>query len=143
MCTHSMNPIDTTDLLPQKAPFKMVDFLHNADEKHIKTSFTVSSANVLLNEDNFFTEGGLIENMAQSAAAGTGYYFSLQKKEIPIGYIGAVKNVNIISLPQVNDEIVTELVTKNIIGNASIVVAKTFLRKEMIASCELTIFTQE
>lgn len=137
-----MLPTDVTELLPQKYPFKMVDTLHVADGDNIRTTFTVLQENVLVN-GNQFTEGGLIENMAQSAAAGTGFFFSLQKKEIPIGYIGAVKNVKIFCLPAVGDEIQTELLTVHKIGDATIVEGKIFSRKDLIASCELTIFAQQ
>ncbi len=137
-----MLPADAADLLPQKYPFKMVDTLHLSDERHIITSFTVLKENVLV-EDGFLTEGGMIENMAQSAAAGTGYFFSKQAKEIPIGYIGAVKNIKIFRRPRSGDEIRTELLTVNNIGNASIVEGRIFLDKELLGSCELTIFVQQ
>lgn len=137
-----MLPTDVTDLLPQKYPFKMVDKLLLSDEQNIITSFIILKENVLVDE-HFFTEGGMIENMAQSAAAGTGYFFSKQAKEIPIGYIGAVKHVKIFRRPGPGDEIRTELLTINKIGNASIVACKIFLGKELLGSCELTIFVQQ
>ena len=136
------NPIDVSDLLPQKYPFKMVDFLQFADENNIETSFAILPENVL-QTDSFFTEGGMLENIAQSAAAGTGYFLSQQKKDIPVGYIGAIKHVKISQLPKVNDTIHTFIETKNKIGNASIVEGKIFLQKNCIASCELTIFVQQ
>lgn len=135
-----MANIETKDLLPQKEPFKMIDFLLFVDEYQTKTNFTIRDENMLVS-DSYFTEGGLIENMAQSAAAGSGYYFSLQKKEIPMGYIGAVKNVEVLYLPKIGDTIETVLIQKNKIGNAAIVDGKIFLDNELIASCELTIFT--
>ena len=137
-----MLPTDVTDLLPQKYPFRMVDMLLFADEGRIVTTFLISSKNVLVHEDQF-TEGGMIENMAQSAAAGTGYFFARQNAAIPIGYIGAVKNVKIIKLARTGDEITTELLTLNKIGDASIVEGKIFLQKELIGYCELTIFVQQ
>jgi 3-hydroxymyristoyl/3-hydroxydecanoyl-(acyl carrier protein) dehydratase len=137
-----MLPADVTDLLPQKTPFKMVDHLHFSEENKIVTSFTVNADNPLVC-DGFFTEGGMIENMAQSAAAGTGYFFTQQQKEIPIGYIGAVKNVKISRLPASGDEIRTELTTLNRIGDASIVEGKIFSGKELLGCCELTIFVQQ
>lgn len=137
-----MLPRDVTDLLPQKKPFKMVDTLVYADGNRIQTRFTIQADNVLV-DDGIFTEGGMIENMAQSAAAGTGYFFSSQNKEVPLGYIGALKNVDIRHRAQIGDTIETELETLHTIGNASIVSGKIFFRKELFASCELTIFVQE
>mgnify|MGYP000926596639 CR=1 FL=1 len=137
-----MLPRDVTDLLPQKKPFKMVDTLIFADAKRIQTSFTIQPDNVLV-DDGVFTEGGMIENMAQSAAAGTGYFFTSQNKEVPIGYIGALKNVQVWHRAQIGDTIETELETLHTIGNATIVSGKIFFQKELFASCELTIFVQE
>ncbi len=137
-----MLPTDVTDLLPQKKPFKMVDTLLFADGNSIKSRFTVQADNVLV-DDFKFTEGGMIENMAQSAAAGTGYFFSHQGKAVPVGYIGALKNVSILKQVHVGDTIETELSTLHTIGNASIVLGKIFFQKELIATCELTIFVQE
>lgn len=137
-----MLPADTTDLLPQKKPFKMVDTLLHVDETHIRTSFLVREDNVLISDDHF-CEGGLIENMAQSIAAGTGYFFSGLNQDIPIGYIGAVKKVVIKRLPVPGDELQTEIHISNRFGNASIAEGQIFLQKELIASCELTIFVQQ
>lgn len=146
-----MLPRDVSDLLPQKSPFKMVDLLHEATETFTRTSFTILSDNVMV-DAGLLTEGGMIENMAQSAAAGSGYFFSMaahdthsetnSSKEIPIGYIGAVKNVSILKQPAVGNEISTELLSKHKIGKASIVDAKIFFQKELLGSCELTIFVQ-
>lgn len=120
----------------------MVDFLHFADGNHNETSFTITPENVLVS-DGEFTEGGMIENMAQSAAAGTGYYFAQQKKEIPIGYIGAIKHLKILKQPLVGDRIETKLDALHAIGNATVVEGKIYLQKDLIASCELTIFVQQ
>ncbi|MCC7029603.1 MAG: 3-hydroxyacyl-ACP dehydratase [Chitinophagaceae bacterium] len=115
--------------------------LHFSNETKIETTFKVNPDNPLVC-DGFFTEGGMIENMAQSAAAGTGYYFSQQQKDIPIGYIGAVKNVKISRLPASAEVIRTELITLNRIGDATIVAGKIFSGKELLGCCELTIFVQ-
>jgi 3-hydroxyacyl-[acyl-carrier-protein] dehydratase len=137
-----MLPASTIDLLPQQYPFQMVDTLIEANEVTIKTSFTISENNILVS-DSYFTEGGLIENMAQSAAAGTGFYFKEKGEKNPIGYIGAIKNVSIIKCPKTNSFIETELNTLHQIGNATIVQGKIFFEKEVIASCELTIFVSQ
>ncbi len=120
----------------------MVDTLLQSDEDMIKTSFTIQVDNVLVSY-GMFTEGGLIENMAQSAAAGTGYYYTSQNKKVPVGYIGAVKNISIKQVPPVGSYLETELKTLHQIGNANIVEGKIFLDKDLIASCELTIFVAD
>ena len=83
-----------------------------------------------------------VTNEPKRIACGAPDYI-LMKKDIPVGYIGAIKHVKITQLPKVNDTIHTFIETKNKIGNASIVEGKIFLQKNCIASCELTIFVQQ
>ncbi len=135
-----MDKINAAELIPQKTPFVMVDNLIEITENCFITEFTINPDNVLINE-NEFSEAGLIENMAQSAAAGSGYEYLSKNQAVPVGYIGAVKNTEIYYLPKIGETIQTEIRTKNKIGNASIVEGKIFLDKQLIACCELTIFT--
>lgn len=118
----------------------MVDTLMISNETSTETSFTIPEDNPMVNEEGFFTEGGLIENIAQSAAAGSGYFFTSQGEEVPVGYIGAVKHVEIAELPKVGAHLHTFIETKNRIGNASIVAGKIYSENRLVASCELTIF---
>lgn len=132
-------PISAVDLLPQKHPFQMIDTLLESNESCYKSILTVRAENVLVN-DTLFTEGGMIENIAQTAAAGTGFYALSQGNAVPVGYIGAVKNIFINECPKVGDHINTTVIIKNNIGNASIAEGKIFLADRLLASCELTIF---
>lgn len=127
------------ELIPQKFPFRMIDRLVSADETNIQSSFTIEAENVLL-DGEYFSEGGLIENMAQTAAAGNGYECQQANKAVPIGYIGAVKHVQIFKRPKVGDLLETHLELKNKIGAASIMSGKIFFKNEIIATSELTIF---
>jgi predicted hotdog family 3-hydroxylacyl-ACP dehydratase len=56
------------NLIPQKPPFVMIGRLLHWDEKLTRTSFLVNDDNVFV-EDGEFREPGLIENIAQTAAA--------------------------------------------------------------------------
>lgn len=134
-----MLPMQAEELIPQKFPFRMIDRLVSADETNIQSSFTIEAENVLL-DGEYFSEGGLIENMAQTAAAGNGYECQQANKAVPIGYIGAVKHVQIFKRPKVGDLLETHLELKNKIGAASIMSGKIFFKNEIIATSELTIF---
>lgn len=118
----------------------MVDTLLVSNDQSIETTFTIPQENPMVNDEGFFTEGGLIENMAQSTAAGSGYFFTSRGEEVPVGYIGAVKHVEIVQLPKVGEQLHTFMETKNRIGNASIVAGKIYSENRLVASCELTIF---
>lgn len=134
-----MLSITVNELLPQKYPFRMVDTLIELNEDVLKSTFTILADNVMV-EDGEFSAGGLLENMAQTMAAGSGYRYHLKNQAPPKGYIGAIKKVEIINLPKIGDCLLTETKTLHVIGDASIVEAKIFLRDELLAKAELTIF---
>lgn len=125
--------------IPQQPPFVMVGELLYADETVSRTSFTVTADNVMVS-NGFFTEGGLLENMAQTAAAGAGYAALSQNKQVEAGYIGAVKNLVIHRLPAVGDILETEVLFKEQVFNVTLVTAFVTCNGEVIASCEMKIF---
>lgn len=96
------------ELLPQKAPFVMVDALFSFMENHIKTGFTVPEDSLFI-ENGRFAEAGVIEHMAQSVALYTSYGYHLRNETPPVGYIGSIKDVKIHELPQIGEELVTEV----------------------------------
>ena len=49
-------------------------------------------------DSGYFTEGGLMENMAQTAAARAGYLAKAENKPVSGGYIGAVKDFEVFFL---------------------------------------------
>jgi len=117
----------------------MVGELLYADDQVSRTSFTVKEDNVLVS-GGFFTEGGLLENMAQTAAAGAGYAALSQNKPVEAGYIGAVKNLEIFSLPAVNDILETEVLFKEQVFNVTLVTASVTCNGKPVAGCEMKIF---
>ena len=125
--------------IPQRPPFVMIGEVISADEKHTLTSFSITADNIMV-ENGFFTEGGLVENMAQTAGAGTGYMAIKNGKPMPMGYIAALKNVVITALPKINDTIQTEVTFGQIVMNFHQVNGRVLLAENEIASCEFKIF---
>ena len=130
---------DILSLIPQKPPFVMVDELLFSDDDHTKTSFTVAANNVFV-IDGAFSEAGLMENMAQTAAAGAGNMARIEDRPIDIGYIGAVKNLEVFELPVVNDELVTEVKVETRLLNIAVVTGKVWRNDTLVAKCEMKIF---
>ncbi|RYJ43758.1 hypothetical protein [Flavobacterium beibuense] len=95
-------------LIPQKAPFVMVDKLLFFEENNIIAGLTIPNDNIFVQEGKF-VESGIIEHMAQSVALYTGYQFYLKKEPAPTGYIGSVKDVEVLELPLAGEELVTEV----------------------------------
>lgn len=127
--------------IPQRPPFVMIDAVERADDEMSVCSFTVREGHLFV-EDGYFTEPGLIENMAQTAAAGTGYKAHQEGKEAPVGFIGAIKSLQIKQLPKVGQLISTKISFLHQVMNAHIVQAIVMLNEQEIASCELKIFLQ-
>lgn len=132
-------PMPAGDLLPQKTPFQLVDILVSASPEHIQTSFTIPAQHPLL-WNGQLSEAGLIEHMAQSAAAGSGYACALRQVAVPVGYIGAIKHLKIVDLPHTGQLLETSVRPLHQVGNASIVSAECRMGELLLASCELTIF---
>ena len=133
------------DLLPQKPPMVMVDKLFACTDQKAVTGFTIEHGNLLVKDDHF-SESGLIENMAQSAALMTGWLASTEQKgeqKIQIGVIGAVKDLQVFFLPMAGSEIVTVIEVLYKVGNASIVNGKVSSGDRVSATCELKIFAAE
>ena len=127
------------EYIPQRPPFVMVDCLYRAEEKFVRTGFTPPASNIF-SRDGVFTEPGLIENMAQSSAAGTGYYHISTGKPVPVGYIGAVKNFRLLSLAKINEELVTDVEVVTEVMNASVIRATISCGDRIIATGEMKIF---
>lgn len=129
------------ELIPQRHPFVMIDNLFHSNDKLTRTSFSINEKNVLCRNKKF-TEAGLIENMAQTAAVGAGYEAKINNTKIKTGFIGAIKNLKIYELPNVNQEIITEVKTDYIFDNVSIISSNIKLNNKIIAECEMKIFLQ-
>ena len=113
--------------IPQRAPFIMVDKLLYADEEKATGTFTVTAANIFC-EDGFFNEAGLLENIAQTVAAGRGY--KQQKENTPVagGYIAGVKNFEVFFLPSINDVLTTEIFVTGKLFNMTSIAGKVILK---------------
>ncbi len=136
--------MDQTEVLayiPQRPPFVMIDSVVRAGMDVTVTTFTVREGHTLVS-DGFFTEPGLVENMAQTAAAGTGYRASQEGKPAPVGFIGALKGLRVHELPPVGATIRTEVAFLQQVMQAHLVVGKVMLDDREIASCEFKIFLQ-
>ena len=131
-------------LIPQGSPMLMVDSLLEHEGYRTLSGFTIGDENIFV-ERNKFTEAGIIENMAQTAALHTGW-LAMNERDVdegfkpPIGVIGSVKNFKLFRLPEVNSLLETEIIIQTEIFNATVVNARTRSGKEILAEAELKIF---
>ena len=128
--------------IPQRPPFVMIDKIAQADDNASVTTFTIREGHLFV-ENGVFTEPGLIENMAQTAAAGTGCKAQQEGRSAPVGFIGALKGLQIKELPKVGETITTKISFLHQVMNAHIVQGTVVIGRREIASCELKIFLQQ
>jgi len=129
-------------LIPQQPPFVMVDELLFSDDNITKTSFRIAADNVFV-IDGEFSEAGLMENMAQTAAAGSGNMARIEDRPVATGYIGQVKNLEVFSLPKVGDILFTEVKMEVQVFDAGIVSGRVWCNEEIVAQCEMKIFINQ
>jgi len=128
--------------IPQGPPFEMIDTLVSATDTETVASLTITEDQLFVNQGRF-TEPGLIEHMAQTAAAGTGWLAAQNGMPAPVGFIGAVKNLVIQSLPAVGATITCRVRMQHQVMNAHIVQAQVQVGDTTIAEAEFKIFLQE
>lgn len=126
-------------LIPQRPPFVMIDHLVSCDETSSDTTFLVKADNMLV-EDGELSEAGIIENIAQTAAAGLGYITLKNNAPITIGYIAAIKNLDFFAQPKVGDVITTNVTITNQVFDVTIITGTVKCDDKMLAKCEMKIY---
>jgi len=130
---------DILKLIPQRPPIVMVDKLISAVDKTTVSGLFIKPENIFV-ENGRLQEPGIVENIAQSAALGVGYICQTKNEKVPIGFIGAVSNLKIFSLPEVNSELRTEIQVDYEVFEATLISSKVFCNEELIAQAEMKIF---
>lgn len=125
--------------IPQKQPMVMIDTLESAENGRTVTTLTVRKENIFFSGGKL-REPALIENIAQTAAAGVGFIAKSQQKEPPVGFIGGIRNLRINRLPGEGETIRTEVTVDHEVFEARVVTGKIFSGDELIAEGELKIF---
>lgn len=133
------NRIPILELIPQRAPFVLVDEFVYEDEQTLYSLFRVPGDHVLV-DGGLLSEGGLVENIAQTAAARAGYLCRKEGQPVPLGYIGAVQHLHIYDLPKVGDELRTTIIIKHQVFNSTQVEGTVRLGDKVLGSCEMKIF---
>ncbi len=126
-------------LIPQKPPFVMIDRLLDCDEARTKTDTRVRVENIFV-KNGEFREPGLIEAIAQTAAARVGWLARRENQPVPLGYIGAVNDLEIFALPAVGEVLETEIKIENQIFDVTLVSGQIRCRDALVARCNLKIF---
>jgi predicted hotdog family 3-hydroxylacyl-ACP dehydratase len=126
------------DLIPQRPPMVMIGILESAGDRKAGGRLIIDESNLFC-VDGYFSEAGMMEFIAQTAAAWTGYQRLESGEETDMGYIGSVKNFVVSSLPAAGAEIVSEIVVDNELLGYTIITGKVFQGLQLLAECEMRI----
>ena len=112
-----LRAVDVHELLPQQEPFVMIGVLTYFDEVRTVTETTIRPDNLFVDEGRF-SASGLIENIAQTCAARIGFVNKyIRQQGIQLGFIGAIRNLEVRRLPRVGQTITTTVdVIEDIFG---------------------------
>lgn len=132
---------DIIKYIPQRWPMVMIHDLLDAGETHAVTSFEILPDNIFI-RDGFLAEPGLVENIAQTAAAQVGFMCMEKNIPVPIGYIAAIKDLKIFMLPAENSRITTTITIKNQVMDITLVEGEVRQENTVLCSCEMRIFAK-
>lgn len=129
--------------IPQRPPIVLVSRIYSCGDATIVTGYDILPGQLFVENGGCLAEPGIIENMAQTAAASAGFA-AIQNNTTPaVGFIGQIKHLVIHRLPAVHTELITEVTYKTQVMNVSLIEARSFCNGEPVASCEMKIFLQE
>ena len=128
--------IPITQLIPQRAPIVMVDTLWEYSPATAVVGLTVLEDNIFVHEGSL-SASGLIEHMAQSTALHKGYGYYLNHQPAPMGYIGAIKHIEIYKLPPMGAHIKTSITIVQEFMDVTLVRIETFFEEVCIAQGEM------
>ena len=131
--------LEVYDMIPQKPPMAMIDKIISVCETRSITALTVCEDNIFCS-NGYLQAPGLSENIAQTAAAQVGYLAHQKGEAPPVGFIGAIKNLEIINLPAVGEEIVTEINVEHNIMNFTLINGISKVGGQVMAKCQMKIF---
>lgn len=129
-------------LIPQRPPIVMVDTFCGIEDNSSYSGLTITSDNIFC-QDGRLQEAGIIEHIAQSAAARIGYIYLQQNETVPLGFIGSVDKLTIHRLPEVGQELFTEITVIQEVFDITLVAARVSTAEGITAECRMKIFLKK
>lgn len=129
-------------LIPQRPPIVMVDSFFGIEENCSYSGLTVTPDNIFC-EAGKLQEPGIIEHIAQSAAARIGFIYTRQGAQVPLGFIGSVDKLRIYDLPEVGMKLFTEITVVQEVLDITLIAAQVKADEKLIAECRMKIFIKK
>jgi predicted hotdog family 3-hydroxylacyl-ACP dehydratase len=117
----------------------MIDHLLRADDSGFSTSFEIKEDNVFF-ENGSVSSSAIIENIAQTCAAGFGYLGSQAGEgEAKLGFIGAISKLTVSGTANLSDTVETNVTILNSFENIHLVEGTATVNGEPIVYCQMKI----
>ena len=120
----------------------MVDRVLTFDRIRTTTSFAVRDDCIFV-EEGHLTANGIVENVAQTCAARMGCVNHINRENIKLGFIGAVRDMSFYRLPAVGETLETSIVVREEVFRMTLVDAEVQVDGEVIAKAEMKIALSE
>lgn len=144
--------INIENFLPHRPPMLMECTTPYLDAESVETHFEITSFSIFTDKKGRFTEPGLIENAAQACSAITGQDFFddddlAGKGNKVVGYISAIKKLEINLLPVIGDLLITKasLISRFDTGEMTMCTIKssTFRGDDLVINCTFNFLIHE
>ena len=130
------------DLIPQRPPIVMVDLLQNVTDSGAETGLTIKEDNLFVHNGQM-QEPGLIEHIAQSAAAFAGFKGYADGGQPRLGYIGEIKRLFVYARPCVGACLHTTLRVLGEAAGITLLAAEVKDGEVLVAEGQMKIFLKE
>ena len=127
------------NLIPQRPPIVMVDSFFGIEKNHSYSGLTVTADNIFY-ETGKLQEAGIIEHIAQSAAARIGFLYTRQGEKVPLGFIGSVDKLKIYDLPKNGMKLFTEITVVQEVFDITLISAQVIVVVALLMFTDLGIY---
>jgi len=130
-------------LIPQRPPMVMIDALLDVSDDSALCTLAISNDNIFCSKEGLFEEAGLIEHIAQSAAAMVGYEYYKQNQPAPIGFIASVDRLECFYKPATGSVIETKITTIQRVSDIMVVSGVVTERGNKVAQCNMKFYINQ
>ena len=123
----------------QRDPFIAVHDILQVTDEFAETQFEVLPESIFVT-NGLLRESGLIENIAQTAAAQMGHVCKIKGLQIPLGYIANIKNLSVFILPPIGSVLTTSIRVTNHVMSVILLEGIVRLQGNIVCQCEMRIF---
>ena len=129
---------DIASLIPQRPPIMMVSVYGYEDSDNGWSKLNIAEDNIFLDNEGHIRAEGLLEHIAQTAAAHIGFKHLLAGEEVGVGFIGDIKRCSINGpMPAAGDSVKTSIKIVSQVGNITMISAETRLNDNVVVSCRM------